>query len=43
MSKVQLTRTIGGGGQDSKKETITQLKPKSAKEEKNGETTIFLS
>ena len=33
MSKVYLTRTIVSGGQDSKKETITQLKPEYAKEE----------
>ena len=33
MSQVQLTRPIVVGGQDSKKETITQLKPESAKEE----------
>ena len=33
MSQVQLTRPIVVDGQDSKKETITQLKPESAKEE----------
>ena len=35
MSQVQLTRTIVVGGQESKKETITQLKPES--DDKSGD------